>query len=407
MVDNKLKTLFTDCASAIRETLTDEGKMSPYSFPDKIREVASAGGGDSNLVKYVTFMSEDGSETLGVKPTIDGDDCLNPIEIDLFDSPIKESTNTETFTFNGWSETIGGEADADIFKNITEDKIVYASYISNVRYYTVNIYDEDGVTLLKTVEVTYGADATEYLPTKDGYLVGELSVDISNVTSDIDTVITWVVDDGIIYDDWSTIDSKASSYKVGHKKEITLTYEDGTTETIWATIVGKDTDALSDGTGTARLTFMLDNIPKICITGETYKRNIFYQSPSAKTFFNETFYNALPVELQNVIKGVNRHSLWASNIKTFVLSVYQLTGDSDYETSDYQDYPIQQYAYFANGGSIARTKLDGTQTMYLTSTGTGNGTYYAISNGSATTSYYSLQNNSTNFHPYVVPCFCI
>ena len=59
---NALKTLFTDIATAIRETLVDVGKMSPNSFPDRIREVAQAGG-SSDLVKYVTFMSWDRHRT--------------------------------------------------------------------------------------------------------------------------------------------------------------------------------------------------------------------------------------------------------------------------------------------------------------------------------------------------------
>lgn len=58
---NALKTLFTDIATAIRETLPDEPSMSPYNYPDKIRKVASTGGGTRTFVYkqgYVTATSE-------------------------------------------------------------------------------------------------------------------------------------------------------------------------------------------------------------------------------------------------------------------------------------------------------------------------------------------------------------
>ena len=310
---NALKTLFTDIASAIREALPNEPNMSPYSFPDKIREVAgntiaeqiileeaslsfwtegdglyawanttdnitfspifdlevgkkynvtwdgktytctafygtlgelvgvaignpalvggsntgepfiicsvtgsdaafcftaetsashtvkitqkTSNGGSSNLVKYVTFMSWDGSEKLYEKPTIVGDDCVDPVAKGLIGAPTRESTDTQNFTYAGCSSTNGGNVESDVLKDITEDKVVYAAFNSSVRYYTVTYLDEDG-TVLNTVEATYGANVSDYEPMKEGFTFVRWEPVVDNITSDMATTAVWEVDQG-------------------------------------------------------------------------------------------------------------------------------------------------------------------------------------------------------------------
>lgn len=147
--------------------------------------------GSSDLVKYVTHNNWDGQE-LYVKPTINGDDCVDIVAKGLIPKPTKPSTNTTNFTQNGWSRTQGGSADSSALKNITEDVTVYATYSESVRYYRVRYYDSDGATLFNTVQVPYGADASEYAPKKEGYLISGWVPDVSNVTEDIDTTAVWV-----------------------------------------------------------------------------------------------------------------------------------------------------------------------------------------------------------------------
>ena len=131
MVDNALKTLFTDCANAIRETLPDVGMMSPNSFPDKIREVAQAGGGSggdtSDLVKWVTFMSYDGNEELYKMPVLNGDTCKDPIPYRKIKYPPRYEDETNQYMHRCWVNTKGTftTEDDSILKNITEDKTVY------------------------------------------------------------------------------------------------------------------------------------------------------------------------------------------------------------------------------------------------------------------------------------------
>ena len=61
---NALSELFTEQANAIREGLGDIGRIKPADFPARTREIVSlisSGGGSSDDVRYVTFMSDDGT----------------------------------------------------------------------------------------------------------------------------------------------------------------------------------------------------------------------------------------------------------------------------------------------------------------------------------------------------------
>ena len=129
---NALKTLFTNCADAIRETLPDVGKMSPNSFPDKIREVAQAGGGSggdtSDLVKWVEFRSGDGKNTLLYEmPVLNGDTCKDPIHHRDISTPNYEN-DTHQYIHAGWLPSVGASSNADvhILEYIKEDKTVYS-----------------------------------------------------------------------------------------------------------------------------------------------------------------------------------------------------------------------------------------------------------------------------------------
>lgn len=309
---NALKTLFTNCADAIRETLPDVGKMSPNSFPDRIREVAQSGGGSSDLVKYVTFMSWDGSTELFKMPVLSGDDCKDPITHGGIETPTKESTNTQVFTYSGWSLTIGGSANTSALKNVTEDRVVYASHIESVRYYTVNFYD--GVTVSKTVKVTYGADATGLCElTKDGYQFKGWLPSVSNVTEDIDTYAQWI--ESVLFENasWDTIAEKSADgtasqmWSVGDKKAVTMS--DGTT--INVVIAGFNHDDLADGSGKAGITLLYDNVygvsPMITATPSNYSGcpdNWGYSTLAIHSALETQKTSKLPSDLSKHIKPV-------------------------------------------------------------------------------------------------------
>lgn len=153
----------------------------------------ATGGGSSADVRYVTFRNEATGEEF-VKPVAVGDDCVDVVAKGLWSTPTKESDVQYTYPFaNAWSATVDGEADADILKNITEDKTVYAVFDIALRKYTITYYDEDGTTVLHTEQVEYGKTPPSYVPTKTGYIHGGWSPKVVAVTGDASyTTTSWI-----------------------------------------------------------------------------------------------------------------------------------------------------------------------------------------------------------------------
>lgn len=117
----------------------------------------------------VTFVYGDKSY---VRSVADGDTCADPVERGLIPTPTKESTVQYNYTYYGWGASDGGAANANILKNITEDKTVYAIFTATVRYYTITYLDSDGVTVLKTEQLPYGT-VPSYVPTSSSGIFQE------------------------------------------------------------------------------------------------------------------------------------------------------------------------------------------------------------------------------------------
>ena len=176
-------------ADAIREK---SGSADPIAFPDgfvqKISSISGGGGGSSADVRYVTFMN--GDTVLYKKPVAVGDDCVDVLTKGLISTPTKESDVQYNYTYYGWGATDNGAADANILKNITEDKTVYAIYTSTVRSYTITYLDDDG-SVLKTETLTYGT-VPSYAPHKDGFAI-TWSPELATVTADATYTAVWEV----------------------------------------------------------------------------------------------------------------------------------------------------------------------------------------------------------------------
>lgn len=164
-MSNVLGTLFQEIANAIRAKTGGTGTMKPAEFPTQIANIP-VGGGSSADVRYVTFIFADGREPY-VKPVAVGDDCTDIVARGLVDTPTKESTVAEVYTYSGWSLTEGGTASSSALKNVTEDRTVYAAFKTSARLYWARFYDDAGA-LMQESQVAYGTKATPPETTKDG-----------------------------------------------------------------------------------------------------------------------------------------------------------------------------------------------------------------------------------------------
>ena len=263
-----------------------------------------SGGGSSADVRYVTFMN--GDTVLYKKPVAVGDDCVDVVVKGLVSTPTKESTAQYNFTYYGWGATDNGAADANILKNITEDKTVYAIYTATVRTYTITYYDSDGTTVLTTQPVAYGT-VPSYEPTKSGYVFAGYTTELVEVTGDASYTATWsekLTFAGATWGDIARISEAGDAQKhfaLGDTRVISVNGVDCTFQ-----IVGFNHDDLADGSGKAGITCMM----KGCVTGDkvawaSSSTNVLY----SKSIVDSTvcgYLSTLESNLQSVIKSVNK-----------------------------------------------------------------------------------------------------
>lgn len=186
---NVLGELFQDIADAIRSKTGSTDTLKPNEFPAAIEGI-TAGGGEGEKpfdCHSVTFVYDDKSY---VRSVADGDTCADPVERGLIPTPTKESTAQYNYTFYGWGASDGGAADANILKNITEDKTVYAIFTATARLYTITWLDEDGTELPGQKQWPYGT-VPSYTPTKDGYAFDKWTPTPTAVTGNASYTASW------------------------------------------------------------------------------------------------------------------------------------------------------------------------------------------------------------------------
>lgn len=295
------EAILQDWANHIRSVNETEDKMIPSVLLEKTKELG-IGGGSSDLVKYVTFMSYDGTTELYIKPTITGDDCVDIVAEGLLETPTRDSDAQYNYTYSGWSREPNGSEDATALSDITEDRVLYATFDSSVRYYTVNFYDD--TELLRSVQVEYGG-TVEYIPEKDDFAFVSWTPEPNNVTGDMNCYASWT-QEGFGADSWELINERSLNgtlqdyYELGDTKSFEITLSDGTTKTVTMAIAGFGIDDLADGGGKAGLTLV-----QIGSMGTEIKASV---SCDAEDFESE-FYSLIPDELINVIKPVTK--LWS------------------------------------------------------------------------------------------------
>lgn len=178
----------TAIANAIRAKTGKTESLTLEQMPTEIESIAT-GGGSSDDVRYVTFRNEATGEEF-VKPVATGDDCVDVVAKGLWEKPTKPSDAQYDYTFYGWGASDGGAADANILKNITEDKTVYAIFTGTLRSYTITWLDEDG-SELKSETLLYGA-MPSYTPEKEGFAFDGWTPTPTIVTGDASYTSAWV-----------------------------------------------------------------------------------------------------------------------------------------------------------------------------------------------------------------------
>lgn len=226
-------TTLTDIADSIREQTGSREPIAVTDMATKISEIEGGGGGSAEGFHDVTFMN--GTTPLLTRPVYDGDDCPSPVTQGRIDKPTKESAVDTVYTHNGWAAQDGSIANSAVLENITEDRTVFAAYASAVRTYTVRFYD--GNTLLKTEQVEYGG-ASDYVYQKGELMFNGWTPEPTNIESDMDCYGEWIDKPTFANSSWETIAAVSESgqaanvFNVGDTRDITVTYADGTTETV-------------------------------------------------------------------------------------------------------------------------------------------------------------------------------
>ena len=121
-----------------------------------------------NLTSKVFFMSEDGKTQYATATAYNGGDVVYPGA-----TPTKAATAQYTYTYDGWSTTIGGNVNPNALKNVAADRYVYAHFAATLQKYTVtfvNASSGTAVTMQTVTNVPYGSSAqyTEATPTYGG-----------------------------------------------------------------------------------------------------------------------------------------------------------------------------------------------------------------------------------------------
>ena len=270
----------------------------------------ATGGGSSADVRYVTFRNEATGEEF-VKPVAVGDDCVDVVAKGLWATPTKGSDAQYHYTYYGWGAEDGGAADANILKNITEDKTVYAVFSKTLRYYTITYYDEDGTTVLNTETLAYGA-VPSYTPTKEGFVHAGWAPSLVEVTGDATYTAVWSEKITFANGLWSDIarisesGQAAEYFAIGDKKAITFKDPSGTGWTVNVEIIAFDHDNLADGSGKAGITVITEIATyKDAHSANQYASSVWNYS-DIRDNLHDVVLPSFPAELQNAIKTVTK-----------------------------------------------------------------------------------------------------
>lgn len=318
-------------------------------------------------LRYVTFKSRDGEQTYGVKPTAVGDDCANPIDRKLFDTPTRESTDADDFIFSGWSKSILGPKDDDALLAVTEDRTLYATFSSSVRSYTITYLDADGVTVLKTETLPYGA-MPSYVPTKEGFSFSTWTPAVTAANKDASYIAVWTEKLKFSNATWADIarvceaGQASEHFAVGDTRNIVVTWLNSsviTKLTVPIEIIGINHDDLADGTGKAGITIGTKyglNVYNFANTGSV-SLNEGWARSTIRTNMNSIGFDNLPVDMSEHIKTVIKLSRTGRSDSTVETTHDKLFIPSDTEFTNSRSFGTYgtQYEHYKTTANRIKT----------------------------------------------------
>lgn len=429
-----LGSTLSSIAEAVRNKTGRNDPMYPTEFAEAINSI-TGGGGSSADVRYVTFMSEDGTEELCKRAVLPGNDCGDVVALGLVEEQTKEPTNTEIFTRSGYALTAGGEAVPSALKNVTEDRTVYVAFEASTRYYTVRFFD--GEELVHTVYAQYGTSVDYTLEDKDGGFFNGWSPAPTNIIADMDCYAQWAEKEKFSTATFARISEiceagEASDYfAVNDEREIMGI--SGTTYVL--RIVGIEFDNKADGSGKAGLTVAITKKDKVAACFAPFSRSGYrgigwaYVSGNSgsesnvRYYLRDTFIDDLPSDLQSVIKTVTKNteigndstfSLQTSEDQLFVPSLEEF-GNPSFRADISEGlgaYPgfntAETRKLYNSDGSAANVWTRCVNYVYP------NSCAYYLYDGSpknAQGGWYNLSNqvsnSQTSVSAAIYPCFCI
>lgn len=324
---NALANLFTDIADSIRSKTGSTEKLSPSDFPSQIDNI-SVGGGGAEGCAMVTFMN--GNTELLTRPVYIGDDCPDPLTQGRIETPTKESTAQYNYTYKGWSEAL---------TNITEDKVIYATFTETVRKYTVTFYDTDGTTVLYTQQVAYGGSST-YTYKKDNHIFLGWTPEPTNITADLECVGAWQESYSFADASWEYIAQMSES---GQASQVFAIGDERTESDRTYVIADFNYDILADDNSkTAGITIITKEVDR---TSGVYSKSMYgsnWLGSGTYKQLNGTILKYMPTALKSVIKPVQKKyrntndstgEIFTSNESLWLLSCGEIgkTGGAGYD----------------------------------------------------------------------------
>ena len=370
---------------------------------------SGGGGASSKDFATVTFMN--GGAVHYSRPVYKGDDCPNPVSQGRVGKPTKESTESLSYTYIGWSATDGGSASSAALQKITEDKTLYAAYTSAARKYTVTYCDTDG-TVLKTESLAYGTTPA-YEPTKEGLFLEGWEPALSPVTGDASYTAVWGTKISFADATWADINGvceagdAAKHFTVGETKTIT---EGDYTYT--ARIIGINLDDKADSSGKAGITVILEPATDTMAFADV---RAYLGNNTLSSGLTTIFGSRLPSNLTNVIKPVTKITDYRADSgkqssttteTLFLLSAHEVASTGVAASGILGTAEVIKYpgVYSTDAYAVSRkfTNAAGSTVAWWTRSRYAGGRM-VLCMGSGEVTYTA----APSYDVHVLPCFCI